>query len=433
MICYYWPPSGGPGSLRALKFARYLPQFGWRPVIMTVQKGEFPYIDSSLAEDLFTKTRIYRTKSWEPFILYKKMTQRKEDDTLPVGILTLEKQNARERIAAWIRANLFVPDGRIGWIPFAVREGLKIIKKEKIDFIFTSSPPHSLQLIGLMLKKMTHLPWIADLRDPWTDIRYYRSIKRNACIDKIDRSLETKVLNEADHVLTVSHSLASDFQNSRMIQNKKKVSIFPNGYDEEEFKKRKRPAKFQITHTGNLLEHQNPEVLWKSVSRLLQEIPDFKDHLLIRFIGRIHPSILQSALHFGLTSYLESGPFLPHKVIVREMVASSILMVVIPDTENNRGIVTAKLFEYIGSGNPILLIAPPNGDAAKIISEMTNSTVCNYDNTECCTEFIQNMYRAWKKDKLPISKDKKSHHYSRKEITKKLANLFFTLQSEQTG
>lgn len=428
MICYYWPPSGGPGSLRAVKFARYLPQFGWNPVVLTVQNGEFPYIDSSLEEDILTKTRICRTKNWEPFFLYKKISRMKKNDALPVGILTLEKQTARERISAWIRANLFVPDGRIGWTPFAVREGLKIIKKEKIDLIFTSSPPHSLQLVGLMLKKMTRLPWVADLRDPWTDIRYYQLIKRNACIRRIDRYIEKKVLNQADHISTVSHSLASDFQNNNKTINRTKLSVFPNGYDEREFKKQeiKRPFKFQITHTGNLLAHQNPQVLWKGLSHLLREISDFKNDLLLRFIGRTHPSIFQSASHFGLSPYLESNPFFPHKRIIREMAASSILLVVIPDTENNRGIVTAKLFEYMGSGNPMLLIGPPYGDAAKIISERPNSTVCDYQNRDCCIEFIQNMYTAWKKNKLPVLKNQKDRNYSRREITKELATLFYS-------
>ncbi len=399
---------------------------------MTVQKGEFPYIDSSLEENILTKTRIYRTKNWEPFFLYKKMTRMKEDDALPVGILTLKKRNTRERIAAWMRANLFVPDGRIGWIPYAIREGLKIIKKEKIDLIYTSSPPHSLQLTGLILKKMTHLPWIADLRDPWTDIRYYKLIKRNACIHKIDRSLEKKVMNEADHVSTVSHSLASDFQENNDMINRKKISVFPNGYDEEEFKKQKikRPVKFQITHTGNLLEHQNPEVLWRSISDILGKTPHLKDHLLIRFIGRTHPSIVQSVSHFGLSPYFESSPFLPHKVIIREILASSILLVVIPDNKNNEGIVTAKLFEYLGSGNPILLIGPQNGDAAKVISETTNSTACNYQNGGCCTEFIQNIYMAWKKKKLPVLKNQKDKNYSREAITQKLADLFLNLTGQ---
>jgi len=425
MICYYWPPAGGPGSLRAVKFARYLPQFGWEPVILTVQKGEFPYNDPSLEKDLSVKTRVYRTKSWEPFFLYKKMTHKKKDDRLPVGLLTLKKHNIREKITAWIRANIFVPDARIGWIPFAVNEGLKIIKKEKIDLVLTSSPPHSLQLIGLILKKISRLPWIADLRDPWTHIRYYQFIKRNVCISKIDQLIEKKVLREADHVTTVSPSLVSAFKSKENMFNNNKISLLPHGYDENDFRqvKRNQPIKFQITHTGNLLEHQNPKILWQSLKQILQQIPDFKDNLLIRFIGRTHPSILESIHYYGLTAFFQSQSFLPHNLIIQEIVDSSLLLVVIPEIEDNKGIITTKLLEYLGSRNPILIIGPQDGDVAKIISNISNSRICEYQNIDRCMEFIQKMYTAWKKKKLPILKQQKNPDYSRYEIAKTLSHI----------
>ncbi len=408
--------------MRAVKFARYLPQFGWEPVILTVQKGEFPYNDPSLEKDLPAKIRVYRIKSWEPFFLYKKMTRKKKDDRLPVGLLTLKKHNIVEKLTAWIRANMFIPDARIGWIPFAVYKGLKIIKKEKVDLIFTTSPPHSLQLTGLIFKKLTRLPWIADLRDPWTHIRYYQFIKRNACIGKIDRLIEKKVLKEADHVTTVSPSLVSAFKN---IFNNTKVSLLPHGYDENDFSQVKRSysLKFQITHTGNLLEHQNPTILWQSLKHILQENLHFKDDLLIHFIGRTHPSILESIHHYELTAFFQSQSFLPHNLIIQKIVDSSLLLVVVPEIENNTGIITTKLFEYLGSRNPILVIGPQDGDVAKIMSNISNSMVCEYQNTDCCMEFIQKMYTAWKRKKLPILKQQKNTNYSRYEIAKTLSHI----------
>lgn len=426
MLCisYYWPPAGGPGAQRIVKFAKYLPDFGWQPIVLTVKNGEFPYIDESLANDTET-AKVIRTYSIEPFQFYKKMTGRKSSETLPVGLLTVKSQKPTERIAGWMRSNLFVPDARVGWIPFAVRKGLSIIRRENIDAIFTSSPPHSLQLAGLWLKKLTGLPWIVDFRDPWTDIRYYQFSNRLRFAKKLDAYYERQVLQSADHILTVSADLVHKFQQKVRHVSSDRIHVMPNGFDVSDFQHTVSVGseKFTILHSGNILAHQNPTVLWKALQHYIAEQPTFADQLEIRFIGRVHPAIVQSIHEYGLTNYTNVHGFIPHSEIIREMMAATILLMVVPQTKSNLGIVTGKLFEYIGSGRPILAIGPTNGDAAIILKPFPNSMVCDYYDTESCVSFIKQIYGDFQRGEVLESPTELRAPYSRVELTWKLATI----------
>lgn len=425
-VIYYWPPAGGPGSQRAVKFTKYLPEFGWQPIILTVKRGEFPYLDPSLKEDIPKTIKTYRTKSWEPFLFYKKVTGRKTEETLPVGLLTWEKGSINEKIAAWVRANIFVPDARIGWFPFAVYMGLKIIKKEEIDLIFTSSPPHSLQLIGMTLKYKTGLPWVCELRDPWIEIRYYQYLKRLFWTEKLDTALERRTLLKADQVITVSDALSRGFKQKLGYVPNNKFNVVPNGYDELDYEAlgEGRVTRFKIIHTGNLLAHQNPRVLWRSLQQIFQNYPKIKQHLKIVLIGKIHKDILKSLRDYNFKQYVEIQGFIPHRQVLKEITTSTILLLVVPEIENNEGIVTGKLFEYIGSGKPILGIGPPKGDAGKIISKFKQSIICDYQDVESCYGFIERMYKLWLKDTLPESDLRLRRPYSRKILTQNLAEQF---------
>lgn len=427
IISYYWPPAGGPGSQRVVKFAKYLPQFGWQPVILTVKNGEFPYIDPSLEKDIPSDVKVYRTKSWEPFLFYKKLTGRPALEALPVGLLTHEKKNVVERLASWIRANLFIPDARIGWIPFATKKGLQIIDEEKIDLIFSSSPPHSLQLIAKKLKERTGLAWVADFRDPWTDIRYYESMRRSRWASRKDFSLETEILQEADAIITVSASVLEGFKENAGDVDQKRFFVLPNGYDESDFDSivSQGSSKFLIVHTGNLLEHQNPTTLWLSLKNLIEKNIVPRDRIQIKFFGRVHEKILLAARDSGLDALISQTGFVEHSQIVQEMKDAHILLMVVPNMRNNRGIVTGKLFEYIGSGRPILIIGPPDSDAGKIISDFDNSIICDYADEKRCMEFISRVFSYWMDNhRVPESPPDLRAPYSRKHIARSLSEIF---------
>jgi glycosyltransferase involved in cell wall biosynthesis len=432
IITYYWPPAGGPGSQRMVKFAKYLPNFGWQPIILTVENGEFPYLDDSLAKDISSDVKVYRTASWEPFLFYKKLTKRASGEALPVGLLADRKKSIAERIASWIRVNLFVPDARVGWKPFATKKALEIIRKEDIDLIFSSSPPHSLQIIAKRLKKRTGLPWVADFRDRWTDIRYYQVLERPRLriTRKVDSILEKKVLTSANYVTATSEGFLRNF-NEKIKPKTQSFHFIPNGYDEDDFDDiaEKELQEFRILHAGSLIGQQNPQVLWNSLFRLFESDPGIKRSLRVHFIGKSHDSIVRAVHEKGLSDIVEFKDHLPHKNILVEFSKASILLAVIPDIPNNRSIVLGKIYEYIGTGKPILIIGPPEGDAAKIISEIANSAICDYADEEHCAEFIRNVFAEWAESKrVPLTPVQQRLRYSRQNIAKSLAEIFNSQQ-----
>ena len=433
IISYYWPPAGGPGSQRVLKFSKFLPQFNWRPVILTVRNGEYPYIDNSLEREIQTACKVYSSSTIEPFILYKKLTGKDPTSPLPVGQLTQKPDKIQRKIFNWLRTNLFLPDARMGWILPGYLRARKVIQSQKIQAVVSSSPPHSLQLIAYLIHKEFKLPWIADFRDPWTEIQYYQVSKRNRLSQSIDQCLEKRVLRSANHITTVSSSIGQSFrQKLNRTFPGNSVSIIPNGWDPDEFKHDSKPDpfKFIILHTGNLNATQNPTVLWKSLQNLMGMYPFFKKDLKLKFVGRVHENIQRAITDFNLHAITDFASFMPHEQIIGEIQKAAILMSVVPDVPDNKGIVMSKNFEYIGSGLPVLIIGPIDSDIAQIISEFTHSQMINYKDIKTCETFLSKIYRAWKNRENPQSTWKIRNKYSRLTLTGKLAEILNDISSE---
>ena len=201
IITYYWPPLGGAGVQRVLKFAKYLPEFGWQPIVLTVENGDAPVIDKSLFTDIPKECKIYKTKAFQPYNIYKKFTSKPADEKIPSDVLIKKNNSLKEKLSNWIRLNVFLPDAKVGWIPFAFKEGLKIINKENIALIFSSSPPHTVQLIAKKLAKKTGLKLIADLRDPWMELIHYQANKRAFFAKFIESKLERGALDSAEEII----------------------------------------------------------------------------------------------------------------------------------------------------------------------------------------------------------------------------------------
>jgi len=426
IISYYWPPAGGPGSQRVLKFSKFLPKFNWRPVILTVRNGEYPYIDNSLESEIRADCKVYSSSTIEPFILYKKITGKDANSPLPVGQLTQKPDKTEHKIYNWLRTNLFLPDARMGWIIPGYLRARKVIQSQKIQAVVSSSPPHSLQLIAYLIHKEFKLPWIADFRDPWTEIQYYQVSKRNRLSHSIDHSFEKRVLRSANHITTVSSSIGQSFrQKLNRLNSESNISIIPNGWDPDEFKNdsKPNPSKFIILHTGNLNATQNPSVLWKSLQTLLEMHPSLKIDLQLKFIGRVHENIRRDIADSNLNTITEYESFLPHEQIIGEIQKAAILMSVVPDVPDNRGIVMSKNFEYIGSGLPVLIIGPTDSDIAHIISDFSHSQMINYKDMETCKTYLGKTYQAWKNRENPLSTSKLRQKYSRLILTEKLAKI----------
>ena len=417
--------------MRVVKFAKYLPQFGWQPIVLTVKNGEFPYQDSQLAEDLPNDIKVYRTKAWDPFRLYKKLTGKSDSDAIPVGVLTHKKTNWKERLATFIRTNFFIPDARIGWLSYAKKEIKHLIEKENISAVFISSPPNSSQLLCLSLKKITDIPVISDFRDPWTDIRYYKFVKRMRISNWIDSYFERIVLEKIDFGTTVSTDLLKMF-NQKLPQNlEEKFAVLPNGFDESDFEELKYEYAdtFEIIHTGNLQEHQIPQAIIEVLSKFKSEKPEIYRQIRLKFIGKTSeslPKLINEFLIDDITSFL---PFKPHSEIPKILKSAAILLMVVPKVENNLGIVTGKLFEYIGANRPVLVIGPKSGDAAAVLKNISYSGVFEYDDLIKIENFLLHNFELWSSKKYEFDVTPYQEQYSRKQLTQKLTQIFNQLAS----
>ncbi|WKZ69404.1 MAG: glycosyltransferase family 4 protein [Melioribacteraceae bacterium] len=416
IITYYWPPAGGPGVQRVLKFAKYLPDFSWQPIILTVENGEYPAIDESLLDDIPPGIKVYKTKSFEPFNLYKGITGQKGN--IPTHVLNKsENESALQKLSKWIRANVFIPDARVGWIPTIVKEGKNIIEKEKPDLIFSSSPPHSLQIGAMKLAKQTGLKWVADFRDPWTDGFWQKELPRTRYAIKKDSKLERKVLQSSNAVITVSDSIAELLDK----KNHNSYHVIPNGYDEYDFANivKSKSEKFTIVYTGSLRKSQIPNKFLRSLSELNSNNAIL--NLELHFIGTVHPDAVNLVNEFNLNKLVKFYSYKPHNELIKCIINADMLLLSIPNTQNNEGILTGKLFEYIGSNNFILCIGPKNGDAAKIISELNCGITFDFD--EDTSKIVLEKYSQWEAG-FSHTPEINSEQYTRKNLTKKLSSIF---------
>lgn len=422
IITYYWPPAGGPGVQRVLKFVKYLPEFDWEPIILTVKDGEFPSMDKSLLEDIPKHIKVYKIKTFEPFNVYKKILGKKKDEKISTLALN-KKENEKffEKLFRWIRFNIFLPDARIGWKKYIIKEGLKIIQNENPDIIFSSSPPHSLQLGADRLAKKTLVKWIADFRDPWTEGFWLKNLKRSFLAKKIDKHFEQKVIKNCDGLTCVSEAMIDLFGSSA----ESKSEIIPNGYDEEDFKnivQKSNSEKFRIVYTGSLRESQVPEIFFTAIKELITEKKIQISKIEISFWGTIHPTINNLINENNLSDVVKVNNYIPHTEMISKIINSEMLILLIPNTENNKGILTGKLFEYLRTKNYILGFGPIDGEAASILEKTQCGKMFEFSANPKETIFAQ--YENWGNNIANIVDSRQIKNYSRKELAKKLAEFF---------
>jgi glycosyltransferase involved in cell wall biosynthesis len=385
IITYYWPPSGGAGVQRWLKFSKYLPGLGWEPVILTVdpQYASYPAIDITLEKEIPAGLTVFRTKATDWFRIYGK------SKVPSAGFAKNGSSSLKGKISRFIRGNFFIPDPRRGWNKFAFRKACEIIERENIKFIITTSPPHSTQLIGLRLKKRyKNVKWIVDLRDPWTGIYYYEKFYPSLPARMLDTHYERSVLKKADAVITVGNSLKSAFAEiTRNIEDK--ISVITNGYDESDFSglKHINPSRLTITYVGTISDSYPVDGLLEALLKLKQDNIDF----LLKITGEI-PGTLRSRIESELPgSCLEITSYMEHSLALSSIINSSVVVLIIPDHKSNKGILTGKLFEYLASGVPVLCLGPADGDAAEIIKKARCGASFSYDDSEGIAGFLRKM------------------------------------------
>lgn len=413
IITYYWPPSGGAGVQRWLKFSKYLPEFGWEPVILTVdpEYSSYPQIDETLQNEVNPGMLVFRTKSREFYSMYRSIS----GNNIPYGGFSNDnKKSPVQKLAKIVRGNLFIPDPRRGWIKFAFKKAKELIKTYNIDTVITTSPPHSTQLIGLKLKNKLHIRWVADLRDPWTDIYYYNQFKHTRLALAVDRSYERNVITAADMLITVSEDLKRIFSSKDKNNRPDKIHVIQNGYDEEDFRTEVKPesGKKIITYTGTISENYDIEGFVGAVNKLEKGV---RDKIKIQFIGNVSETIREKINKAD--AEVEYINYVPHNVAIENMLKSSMLLLIIPNVENNKGIVTGKFFEYLASQKPVLAIGPKGGDLEAIINETNCGKLFDYSESNEISVFISDYLIENKK------LDTKGSDYSRKALTEKLSMI----------
>lgn len=422
IITYYWPPSGGAGVQRWLKFVKYLRDYQWEPVVYCPEGAEYPEKDLSLAKDIPGGLEVIRHPIREPYEIYKRFIGRGKDEKISAGFLAEEKRaSLTEKISIWIRGNFFIPDARMFWIKPSIKVLTEYLSKHPVDFIISTGPPHSCHLIARGLRKRFNIPWLADFRDPWTNIDFYRDLMLSSWADRRHHRLEKAVLRESDAVIAVSPGLAEEFS----VIHPREYHVITNGYDEADLAEADGilpGKKFSLVHIGSLVPARNPVVLWKVLAKILAENPGFRDDLEIKLVGKVDYTVRESLEKEGLTPYLNKVDYVPHQEVGKIMKQSQVLLLLVNNTPNARGILTGKFFEYLGSGRPVLAIGPVDGDLAVILRQSGAGMISDFGDENGLMENLREMYSHFKNGDLSVNAGK-TEMYSRKSLTAALVKI----------
>lgn len=425
IITYYWPPAGGVPVQRWVKMARFLHEFGWEPVVYTVENGEQAVLDHTLAATLPANLQVIRRPIWEPYSAYRNLLGMGKEEKINAAFLQEKKKKSiLQELAVWVRGNFFIPDARKFWIKPSVDYLTKYLKQYPVDAIISTGPPHSMHLIAQGVKRNTGIPWIADFRDPWTKIDYYTALHLSKWADKKHHALEKSVLTSADKVVTVSKSWAHDFET----MYHRKVEVVTNGFDTADYPNIpvQTNAQFTLHHVGMINKARNPEVLWKAIARLCATHPTFAQDLQIAFTGKVDHSVLDMVNKYALTTYVKQYGHVDHPVAIAHMRAASMLLLLVNDAQDIKGRIPAKVFEYMAAQRPIIAIGDPEGDAAEILAETGCGIMLGLQDETGVYQALESGYQQWKAGNLhqpnPVPEK-----YTRRSLAGQFAQLLHAL------
>lgn len=440
IISYYFPPSGGPGVQRVLKFVKYLPEFGWKPIVLTVKDGDFPARDESLLKEVPVNVDVHRTDIFEPYDLYRKLTGKSKSTAVDVNNIDGgSKTRMSDKIAEFIRATFFIPDARIGWKKHAVKEGKKIIDSQKPDIIFSSSPPYTCALIAMELKKYAEkkyskpIPWVSDFRDAWTD--YLTTPNRWFIPKKIDRKYERTTLDKADTVTIVASGMKDDFERKYPeVSAKTDFVLLRNGFDSDDYKHTKfskaKNNKFTIVYTGSMYGKRNPYYLLDTIAELVNDGKVDKNKIKFIFVGRLGSDITEYINNSPLKDTIEIISYVPHSVSIDYLMKADAMLLLIDEDKYSKMILSGKVFEYLGAsaltGKPVFAIAG-EGEARDLLIETGSGIINPHHKPEVLKENYLKLYNGFFENNtaiLPTSDKKAIEAYERKLLTKKLAEVF---------
>lgn len=422
IITYYWPPAGGPGVQRWLKFVKYLRDFQIEPVVYVPGNPHYPMIDQGLETEVDEGITILKTDIREPY-RFAKLLSRKKTKALSSGLISSKKPGWKEKLMLYVRGNFFIPDARVGWVKPSVKFLRNYLSEHEISTIVTSGPPHSLHLIGLKLKRQLNLPWMADFRDPWTSIHYHQSLRLTKSAQKKHKNLEREVLTNADHILVTSPSTKQEFEGI----TDRPISVITNGYDlTDEEQRLERDKKFSLAHIGSMLGERNPEVLWKVLSELCASNPEFKTSFELKLVGVVSQQVMNSLTKYGLKDHCEKLGYVEHQEAIKLQKESQLLLLVEIDRKETRAIIPGKVFEYLLAARPILALGPQGSDIKKIINDSGAGVYFNYSDAEAMKAQLLEWFELYREGKLELD-SANIDRYNRRELTRELAAILHSL------
>jgi hypothetical protein len=418
IITYYWPPAGGPGVQRWLKFVKYLPEFGIEPVVYCPENPNYPIIDQSLVNEIPDNITILKQPINEPYGLASWFSKGSSKKISSGVIPKAKKQSLIEKAMLYVRGNYFIPDARKNWVQPSVSFLSDYIEKHKIETIITTGPPHSLHLIGLQLKARLGVRWLADFRDPWTTIGYHKDLKLTDSSKAKHIDLEQKVLTTADEIIVTSNHTKNEFQT----KTKQPITVITNGYDVHSIRVEGKDEKFTLSHIGSLLSERNPVVLWETLSELIQDDEAFSEAFKLQLIGVVSDDVIESIHQNGLNNHVDVVGYVSHDEALKFQMQSQLLLLIEIDSEDTKAIIPGKVFEYIVSETPILAIGPKDADVEQIIKSTNTGTYFNYQQKAQLKLQILNYFEAFKNKTLTVNAIG-LQQYSRKVLTQKLSEI----------
>lgn len=423
IITYYWPPAGGPGVQRWLKFVKYLPQFNIEPIVYIPENATYPLIDSALNEEVNENLTILSTPIREPY-RFAKVLAGKKSNSLSAGMIPNEhKQSGLERLLLWIRGNLFIPDARVGWVKPSVKYLSEYLNENRdIEIVITTGPPHSLHLIGEELQRLCKVKWIADFRDPWTTIGYHKQLKLSDRAGQSHLAMEKRILQSADHIITTSKSTKQEFET----KTHRPISVITNGYDVVNLGKIILDEKFTLSHIGSLLPGRNPRVLWKAISELRKENTDFKTAFQLKLAGKVSDEIKSTLNEFKLEDCVLNLGYVSNEEALRQMRSSQVLLLIEIDSEETKAIIPGKLFEYMAAERPILGIGPEGADFFEIIKQTNTGKTALYNQKEKIKEILSEYFSQYQQKQLKAYA-MGLQYFSRYKLTEKLSGIINNL------
>lgn len=420
IITYYWPPSAGSGVQRWLKFAKYLPDYGWDPVIFTPENPDFELKDPLMEKDVSPHMEVLKFPIWEPYQVLRMLKKEKISDP---GILIEKKQKSWfDKVAIWIRANAIIPDPRVYWVKPSIKFLGQLMESNNFQAIITTGPPHSMHLIGRDLRRRYGIPWLADFRDPWSTWEFLDTLPMIDWVKSRHRKLEASVFEEADALVTISPT----FQQEMEKLAEKKIEVITNGFDPVDL-----PSDFslspptsetlEIVYTGVIDAIRDPMPFLLAMKEVFGQT---KNKVKLTFVGRVSQQVKNSVMEDSwLSSHVELAGYVPHEAVFQYYEKAHVLLLILTNTKNAKGNIPGKLFEYMATGRKIVALGDPDGDSSQILRKAKAGEVFRHKDGKGLISFLENCHaKTGSSPQRPIDTS-----YERKTLTGQLADLLYKI------